>query len=234
MEHVTLLAAFAAGFFSFASPCVAPLLPGYAAYVSGVAIDGQPRRRVLAAALAFVLGFSLLFITIGASATAAGQFVASRQSLFARLAGSLVILVGFHTLGVIRLDRLAEARRAAGPGVLGPAGAMGALLVGVAFVFGWTPCIGPVLTAILFVGGADETVGRGVLLLAVYSLGLAVPFLGMALGIEWLCSRVNARYRCERVLAAASGTLLVLLGAFIFTGRVTVFAELLTPYLPVF
>lgn len=245
MENVTILAAFLAGFLSFVSPCVLPLVPGYLAYVSGMSLDeihgGRPvppsrgvHRRVLTASLAFAVGFSLIFIAIGASATSLGQFLLSRQLLFARMSGGLVILVGFHTMGVLRIDRLTGQRPARTPGLLMPASVGGALLLGVAFVFGWTPCIGPVLTAILFVGGAEETVGEGVTLLSVYSAGLAVPFLATSLAVERLVSLTGAVRRHERALAAVSGVLLILLGSLIFTGRVTVIAQFLTRFLPVY
>jgi len=245
MEHVPLLSAFAAGFLSFITPCVLPLVPGYVAYVSGASLDGgrggltpaesgRTRRRVLAGSVAFIIGFSVVFIVIGASATSAGQFLLGRQVLFGRLAGSLVILIGFHTLGVLRLDRLMTDRRAQAAGPVMPAGLAWALLVGAAFAFGWTPCIGPILTAILFVGSDRETVGRGVVLLGVYSGGLAVPFLVTAAAVERLAVRIGSVRRRERALAAGSGALLILLGALIFTGRVTVIAQFLTRYLPVF
>ena len=140
------------------------------------------RRQVVLSSLAFIVGFSLVFISLGAAASAIGQFLAQRQAIFNRIAGAVIIIFGLHTMGVLRIEWLYQEKRVQTSRK--PAGFLGAGLVGVAFAFGWTPCIGPILAGILAIAGSQETVGQGVRLLAVYSLGLGVPFLATALMID--------------------------------------------------
>ena len=243
MENVTLLAAFAAGFLSFVSPCVLPLIPGYVSFVSGVSLDemrggagSSPsaaiRRRTFVTSLAFVLGFSLVFISLGASATAIGQMVMSRLSLLGKIGGAVIILFGLHTMGVFRIGWLYQEKRL--QTTKKPASLFGAMLVGVAFAFGWTPCIGPILAAILFVAGAQETVRQGITLLAVYSAGLAIPFIATSLAINHFFSAFAKIRRHYKTIEITSGALLVVIGVLIFTGRLTIIAQYLTPYLPVY
>jgi len=243
MQNVTLLAAFAAGFLSFISPCVLPLIPGYVSFVSGVSLDemrgganSSPsvaiRRRTVVTSLAFVLGFSLVFITLGASATVLGQMVMSRLSLLGRIGGAVIILFGLHTMGVLRIGWLYQEKRV--QTTKKPASLLGAMLVGVAFAFGWTPCIGPILAAILFVAGAQETVRQGVILLAVYSAGLAIPFIATSLAINHFFSAFAKIRRHYKAIEVASGALLIVIGVLIFSGRLTIIAQYLTPYLPVY
>ena len=215
-ENVTLLAAFGAGLLSFISPCVLPLIPGYLSYISGLSLDemrgtgvaagaggagvavaASPavRRQVVLSSLAFILGFSIVFVTLGAAASALGQFVRAQQDILSRIAGAIVIVFGLHTMGVLRIEWLYQEKRV--HTARKPAGFIGATLIGIAFAFGWTPCIGPILAGILAVAGAQETVGEGVRLLAVYSLGLGVPFLATALAINRFfgaMSRIRKHY----------------------------------------
>ena len=243
MGNVTLLAAFAAGFLSFISPCVLPLIPGYVSFVSGVSLDemrgsansspsGAVRRRTLVTSLAFVLGFSLVFISLGASATAIGQIVMSRLSLLGRIGGAVIILFGLHTMGVLRIGWLYREKRV--QTTKNPASLLGAMLVGVAFAFGWTPCIGPILAAILFVAGAQETVRQGILLLAIYSAGLAIPFIATSLAINHFFSAFAKIRRHYKAIELTSGALLIVIGVLIFSGRLTIIAQYLTPYLPIY
>ena len=237
-ENVTLLAAFAAGFLSFISPCVLPLIPGYISFVSGATLEdmrsgaGASRRQVVIASLAFILGFSIVFVALGASATAIGQFIFDRQPILSKIAGALIIVFGLHTMGVFRLAFLDTEKRARTSRK--PAGPLGALLVGVAFAFGWTPCIGPILAGILVVAGSQDTIGQGVLLLGVYSLGLGVPFLLTSLAIDRFFSVAAAIRRHYHAIELTSGGLLVAIGLLIFTGQLTVIVRYLQPYLPVF
>ena len=236
--HVTLIAAFVAGFLSFISPCVLPLIPGYISFISGASLDdmraghGAARRQVLLSSLAFVLGFSLVFIALGASATAIGRFVFDKQPILSKIAGALIIVFGLHMMGVFRLgfldtEKRAQARRK-------PAGPLGALLVGIAFAFGWTPCIGPILAGILVVAGSRDTIGEGVLLLAIYSAGLGVPFLLTSMAIDRFFSVAAAIRRHYHAIELTSGGLLVAIGVLIFTGQLTVIVRYLQPYLPVY
>jgi cytochrome c-type biogenesis protein len=237
VSDVTLLAAFAAGFLSFISPCVLPLIPGYISFVSGATLEdmrGQAsaRRQVLIRSVAFVLGFSLVFIALGASATAIGRFIFDKQPILSKIAGALIILFGLHMMGVFRLAFLDNEKRAQTQRK--PAGPLGALLVGVAFAFGWTPCIGPILAGILVIAGSQETIGQGVLLLAVYSLGLGVPFLLTSIAIDRFFAVAAAIRRHYKAIEMTSGGLLVAIGLLIFTGQLTVIVRYLEPYLPVF
>ncbi len=244
MEEVTLLAAFFAGVLSFVSPCVLPLIPGYLSFVSGVTLDemrgtgagvsapANVRRRAVIMSLAFVLGFSLVFIGLGASATAIGGVLMEHLSLLGKIAGVVIILFGLHMMGVLKIGLLYSEKRMQTSGK--PAGFFGAMLVGVAFAFGWTPCIGPILAAILAVAATQDSVGEGVKLLAVYSAGLGVPFIATSLAINKFfaaSARIRKHYHAIEVV---SGVLLVVVGVLIFTNRFTVIAQLLTPYFPTF
>ena len=237
MTDVTYFAAFVAGVLSFISPCVLPLIPGYISFVSGASLDDMrgageraSRGQVLLTSTAFVLGFSLVFIALGASASAIGKFVLRNLPLLGKVAGVVIIVFGLHTMGVFRLGFLEMEKRAHAQRK--PAGLIGALLVGVAFAFGWTPCIGPILMGILAIAASKNTVGQGVVLLAIYSLGLAIPFLLTSVAIDKFFA-VSARIRRHyHTIEVVSGVLLVTIGVLIFTGRLTVITQLLQPYLP--
>jgi cytochrome c-type biogenesis protein len=241
MPEVTYIAALIAGLLSFISPCVLPLIPGYISFVSGVSLEemklggaagATSRRQVLITSLAFIVGFSLVFIAFGASASAIGKFVLRHLPLLGRIAGIVIIIFGLHTMGVFRLGFLEMEKRAHAQ--TKPAGLVGAMLVGVAFAFGWTPCIGPILAGILAVAGSRDTIREGVILLAVYSLGLAIPFLLTSLAIDRFFSftaRIRKHYHTIEVV---SGGMLVVIGLLIFTGQFTLITQLLQPYLPVY
>jgi len=243
MENVTLFAAFFAGVLSFISPCVLPLIPGYLSFVSGVTLDEMrgtgtvtaptdARRRAVIMSIAFVLGFSLVFISLGASATAIGSLLMEHLSLLGKIAGVVIILFGLHMMGVLRIGWLYSEKRMQTSGK--PAGFFGAMLVGIAFAFGWTPCIGPILAAILAVAATQESVGEGVKLLAVYSAGLGVPFIATSLAINKFLA-ASARIRKHyHTIEVVSGVLLVAVGVLIFTNRFTIIAQFLTPYLPTY
>ncbi len=240
--QVTLLAAFVAGFLSFISPCVLPLIPGYVSFVSGVSLEemrGTPgaasaasRRQVLITSIAFVIGFSLVFTALGASASAVGRFLFSRQPLLAKIAGALIIVFGLHTMGVFRIAALEREKRVQTDRK--PAGPLGAMLVGIAFAFGWTPCIGPILGGILVIAGSKQTVWEGVLLLAVYSAGLGIPFLLTSVAINRFFAFSTRIRRHYHAIEIASGALLVAIGVLIFTNQLTLIVRYLEPYLPAF
>jgi cytochrome c-type biogenesis protein len=242
-ENVTLLAAFGAGLLSFISPCVLPLIPGYLSYISGLSLDemrggaaaapaGNSRRQVLLASLAFIIGFSLVFIALGASASVIGQLLMSRLRLFGRIAGVIIIVFGLHTMGVFRIPFLYQEKRMRDGAR--PTGLVGAMLVGIAFAFGWTPCIGPILAGILAIAAGQDTVGSGVRLLGAYSLGLGVPFFATALAINRFFDAFARIRRHYHAIELTSGALLVVIGVLIFTNRFTIIAQWLTPYLPVY
>ena len=242
METPSILAAFGAGVLSFISPCVLPLIPGYLSYISGLTLEEMEgtgggvtaavaRRRVLVASIFFIIGFSLVFVSLGAAASVIGQFLLDRLRLLSKVAGVVVILFGLHTMGVLRIGWLYSEKRVQVEKK--PVGLAGALLVGIAFAFGWTPCIGPILSGILAIAATQETVGQGVWLLAVYSAGLGVPFLLTAIGINRFFAAFARIRRHYHKIEIASGLLLVAIGVLIFTDRFTIIARWLTPYLPV-
>ena len=243
IENVTLLAAFGAGLLSFISPCVLPLIPGYLSYISGlsldelrgtdtVAVSAATRNRVVLSSLAFILGFSLVFVALGASASALGRVLMSELTLLGKVAGVIIVLFGLHTMGLLRIDWLYQEKRIQTNRQ--PAGLMGAMLVGIAFAFGWTPCIGPILAGILVVAGAQETVAQGIQLLVAYSLGLAIPFFATALAVNRFFSAFSKIRKHYHTIELTSGALLVIIGILIFTNRFTIIARTLQPYLPVY
>jgi cytochrome c-type biogenesis protein len=244
MGNVTLLAAFLAGVLSFISPCVLPLIPGYLSFVSGVTLEEMrgggalaapspgARRKAVIASIAFVLGFSLVFVSLGASATAVGAYLMTRLAVLGKAAGVIIILFGLHMMGVLRIGWLYSEKRV--QTAKKPAGFFGAMVVGIAFAFGWTPCIGPILAAILAIAAAQESVWQGVKLLAVYSLGLGVPFIATSLAINQFFA-ASARLRKHyHAIEVVSGVLLVVVGVLIFTNRFTIIAQYLSPFLPTF
>jgi len=226
MGGVSIAAAFAAGLVSFLSPCVLPLVPGYISLVSGASVDelklGDNTKvmgKVLLHSLLFICGFSLVFISLGASATWLGQVLLSRMSLLYRIAGVIIIVFGLHLTGILRIGLLYKDKRFHSAGK--PATALGAFLIGLAFAFGWTPCIGPILATILGLAASQDTIRAGVFLLALYSLGLAVPFLLTSLGINHFLKFYN-RFRVHlHQVEVFSGVVLILLGAMIFTNQFT-------------
>jgi cytochrome c-type biogenesis protein len=226
MPHVTIAAALIAGALSFLSPCVLPLVPPYLIYLTGTSLERfadaetRPRagRETLAAALLFVLGFSTVFVALGASASAIGTVVRAYSGELAILAGIGIIVMGLHFLGVTPIALLMREKRLEVPR---PVGLWGAYLMGLAFALGWTPCIGPILAAILAVAASEDTVARGAGMLAVYSLGLGIPFLIAALAVENFAAFL-ARFRAHLGLVEkAMGGLLVLTGVAFLTGSIT-------------
>jgi cytochrome c-type biogenesis protein len=221
-EGVGIGAALLAGLISFVSPCVLPMVPAYLSFVSGLSIDEMRnsgadtarRRRLLINCLAFVAGFSVVFIALGASASAVGVFLFRNKMLLARVAGVVIVLFGLNTLGLIKIPflnyekRFHQSRKAPG--------AAGSFVVGLAFAFGWTPCIGPILGAILGIASQQQRVWEGMLLLSVYSLGLGIPFVLAGLSVDRffrLSSGVRKRFR---VIEIVSGVLLIAIGLLIF------------------
>jgi len=271
---IPLLTSFAAGLVSFLSPCVLPLVPGYVSMLSGIGVEqlrqGEGlRRTLLASSLAFVAGFSMVFVAFGASASAVGQFLVSNKNLLAPVAGAVIILFGLHLVGWLGKVSVGTGLIVAGflaaggiglwlrPGLfeatpqpihlfslaliflLGPflsqwlnrdvrlrnvggqPGTVSGFLMGFAFAFGWTPCIGPILAGVLALAATRETIGQGVWLLAVYSAGLAVPFLLTALGIGQFLKFYQHFRRHLNAVEVFSGVLLLAVGGLIFLNRLT-------------
>ena len=240
MPDISIYMAFAAGLISFLSPCVLPLVPGYISFISGVsfeeiraegesgALPSKEKRKILNNSICFIVGFSIVFILLGASATWLGNFLTSKMSVLTRLAGLVIIFFGVYKMGLIRSKLFyKEARFDLKQKKFGY---IGAVLIGAAFAFGWTPCIGPILAGILAYAGTLEKVNQGVFLLAVYSLGLGIPFLLTALGINRFWSFFSRIKKYLRVLEVGGGAIMVILGLMIFTNKLILIPGLL-PFL---
>ncbi|HEY8213576.1 MAG TPA: cytochrome c biogenesis protein CcdA [Methylocystis sp.] len=224
MADVTFPAAAAAGLLSFLSPCVLPLVPPYLTYLAGVSMEdleietrSAARRDILLSSVLFVLGFTTVFVALGATASAFGAVLRANLHILSWIAGGIIILMGLHFIGLLKVGLLYREKRAE---ITKPMGLFGSYVMGLAFAFGWTPCIGPILAAILAVAGTQETVPLGAALLATYSLGLGLPFIGAGLALGRFLAFV-ARFRrhfgkVEKVV----GVLLVFTGVAFLTGGV--------------
>jgi cytochrome c-type biogenesis protein len=234
VSEVEIGAAFMAGLVSFLSPCVLPLVPSYLAFVTGMSLEdleqGVDRKSTLLHATLFVVGFSIIFVLLGAGASFLGQFFQLHRRWIERIGGALIVVLGLHLAGILRLAPLLRERRVHLADK--PAGYLGTLGVGVAFGAGWTPCLGPILGAILTYGFARETLWTGVGLLTVYSLGLAVPFLLAALALDRFLQAFKGFRRWMPLVERLSGALLVFLGLLLLTGRLTVLSAWLTRFTP--
>src|SRR3984893_6539459 len=226
------IAAFVAGLVSFLSPCVLPLVPGYVSLISGVGVEelkAQESRllgKVMLNSFAFIAGFSVVFIALGAISTEVGQLMARYKSVLAQVAGVVIILFGLHLTGLFKIKALYTDARL--HSVKGGHTSWGAFLIGFAFAFGWTPCVGPILAVILGFAAAQDSVVKGILLLAVYSSGLAVPFLLTSLGIERFL-KFYKRFRMHmHALEVGSGGLLIVLGLLLVFGRFTIISNYLS------
>jgi cytochrome c-type biogenesis protein len=239
MMEVGLLAAFAAGLVSFLSPCVLPLVPAYLAFIAGSSLDELTRKErgpatavAVRRSLAFVAGFAVVFVAFGASASAVGGFLLDNMVIFSQIAGILIVALGLHMMGAFRSfllmrDTRWEVRSR-------PTSLLGAFVVGLAFAFGWSPCVGPVLASILMVAGYEGTVGRGALLLGVYAAGIGLPFILAAL---FTGAFMRAMARIRRHLGKVEkgmGAALVVTGALIFTGYMPILANWLVDAVPIF
>lgn len=233
-DSLTLLVAFTAGLLSFLSPCVLPLVPSYLTFITGLGLEdvSRARRTTFVHATLFVLGFSFIFISLGAGATAFGQLMLAYRSLIAKVGGVLMIAMGLWMLGVFRVDTLQQERRVHFTDK--PIGYLGTFVVGIAFGAGWTPCLGPTLGAILLMAASQTDLGKGITMLAAYSAGLAVPFLLAALLLErFLRFFQRFRHRLGTVNRIA-GVLLVIVGILMFTGWFERLAAMLQVYTPDF
>lgn len=232
-NDLNLLAALFAGFISFLSPCVLPLIPGYISFISGVSLESlqqgagrESLRRTFVSSLWFVFGFSVVFIALGASATALGQLFLQRLELLKRIAGVIIIVFGLHLIGIFRIPFLEYEKKLEVKGR--PLSGFGAFLVGAAFAFGWTPCIGPILAGILALASTQETIGKGMQLLACYSVGLGVPFLLTSVGVQAFFRVFSKLRRYLRWVEVMSGILLVGIGGLILTDRLAALGQHLT------
>lgn len=216
--------AFIAGLVSFLSPCILPVVPSYVAFVSGMTFGelaerptAEVRRSAAVHSTLFVLGFSLVFMTMGLAATAAGRQIAAVLPWLNRAGGLVVLLFGVHLLGLVRIPFLSREAKFDGPRT--PRGAAGALLVGMAFGAGWTPCIGPILGTILLYSSLEATMLQGALLLGTYALGLGIPFVAASLALNWFLAGSARARKWVVPLQRVAGTALVVIGLLMVTGR---------------
>lgn len=223
MNNISLLLAFSAGLLSFLSPCVLPLVPAYISYMTGTSLlntrNKNEKLYVLYKSLGFVLGFTIIFIIMGASITSIGKLFIKNQVLFRKSGSILMITFGLHTLGLFRIKlfyyekKFISLKKTSGP--------LGSILMGMAFAAGWTPCIGPILSSILIYASNMETISKGITLLTVYSLGLAVPFILTALAIGSFTYSSKRFQKYLPVLSKVSGILMIFMGILVFTNNIT-------------
>lgn len=213
--QVNLLISFLAGIAAFFNPCILPLVPAYISYITGINISGEvvksfSRWRVFFHALFFVLGFSVIFVLLGATATFIGQQLLKSQVFLRKIGGGLLILLGLTSLGLLRFGPILQEWRLIQLGR--PLGYLGSFLVGVTFSLGWTPCVGPVLSGILFYAANQHTVREGIAMLMVFSLGLGIPFILASLVIDWLVKNLKKYSRYSRAVEIISAVIIIGLG----------------------
>ena len=238
MENVSILTAFMFGLLSFISPCVLPIVPGYLSFISGVSFDEMQnianrtavRNKILLNSLFFVIGFSLVFIGLGASATFIGQFLHAKINIISKVAGVIIIVFGIHMSGIYKIPFLNYEKRFQAEG--NKLGLLGALVVGLAFAFGWTPCIGPILAAILAIASQQDTVGKGIILLTSYSLGLGIPFLLAGLSLTIFFTAFNKFKHHLHKVEVVGGIMLILVGILIATNSLTILSAYFSKWFP--
>ncbi|MCL4515543.1 MAG: cytochrome c biogenesis protein CcdA [Firmicutes bacterium] len=222
---VSWFVALTGGLLSFLSPCVLPLIPVYVSYLAGTSLGDEPvesaagrgamrNPRLVANALAFVLGFSTVFVALGASASALGKLMLRNQVLLRQVSGVLIFAFGLHTAGWLKIPLLEREKRLQ-LGTRG-SGPLASFALGVAFGAGWTPCIGPILGSILLFAGTTQTLSQGLLLLGMYSLGMAIPFLAVALSLNWLGRSLQKLRRWMPAITVASGVFLMIMGVLVY------------------
>lgn len=227
MELSKIFIAFGAGLLSIFSPCILPLVPAYICFITGLSVEelsasGEKEKRryikpILAEAVLFVLGFSVVFIILGASATFLGSYLLARQRLFRAIGGAIIIIFGLHLAGLFKIKFLEYEKKVHLKKK--PVHMLGSFLIGAAFGLGWSPCVGPILAGILMLAATRDTVGKGIILLSFYSLGLAVPFLLASAGIRQVMVLFAKIKRYAKLISAASGVLLIAVGIMIITKR---------------
>ncbi len=221
-----ILIAFGAGFLSFFTPCILPLIPAYICFITGLSIkelsDSQEKaakknfKLILMESILFVLGFSIVFVILGASVTFLGSYLLANQRIIRIIGGAVVILFGLHLIGIFNIKALQYEKKVRLTSK--PIHIFGSFLVGVAFGFGWTPCVGPILASILVMAATRDTLAKGILLLSSYSLGLGVPFIVASLGIGWISPLLIKINRFLKLISVISGILLLIIGIGIITG----------------
>lgn len=226
-NNITIISAFVAGFLSFLSPCVLPLIPSYITYITGLSFadlqaekpTSMVRRQTIIHSLLFIAGFTCVFILLGASATFIGSFLQEHMKIIRKVGGILIVLFGVHLTGIIPIQMLLGEKRLTIHNK--PAGYAGSFLVGVAFSAGWTPCIGPILASILMVATTEQTVHHGILLLLAYSMGLAIPFFLSALAMHRFLVAFNRFKKHIRIFEIITGLFLIAIGIMVYGNYLT-------------
>lgn len=219
MNDISLILAFSAGLLSFLSPCVLPLVPAYIGYLTGSSIH----KSAVIKSFGFVLGFSFIFILMGASVTTLGKLFIIHQLLFKRIGGALIIIFGLHILGIFKIKLFYYEKRFLSFDKIH--GKFGSVIMGMAFAAGWTPCIGPILSSILIYAASTETISKGILLLVMYSLGLAVPFILTAFAIESFMDHIKKLSKYMPLVSAVSGILMIIMGIIVFTNKMSILSS---------
>jgi len=241
MMEITFFGAFVAGLLSFVSPCVLPLIPAYISFLGGASlgqlteeggVNSATQRRVFYSAFAFVLGFSTIFISLGATATALSTLIAQHSLLLSQIAGTILVIFGLHYMGVFRIDFLNFEKRFHLENK--PAGLIGSYILGLAFAFGWTPCVGPILASVLMVAASGDSTSYGILLLTVYAAGLGIPFLIAAFAVKPFMTFISRFKKQMRKIEITISVLLIITGIAIFTGDLAEVANWLLNTFPVF
>jgi cytochrome c-type biogenesis protein len=227
LKDISILLAFSAGLLSFLSPCVLPLVPAYISYLTGSSIeelkDDKAKFYTLYKSFGFVLGFSIIFILMGLSITSLGEILITHKNDFRKIGGTLIIVFGLHTIGVFKLKFLyREKRFLLFDKLKGP---FSSVIMGMAFATGWTPCIGPILSSILIYATSMNSIGKGVLLLIMYSLGLAVPFILTAMAIENFTKQFKKFSKYLPIISTISGILMIIMGIIIFTNKLAILSQ---------
>ena len=239
--EITFFGAFVAGLLSFVSPCVLPLIPAYISFLGGASlgqlteeggVDSATQKRVFYSAFAFVLGFSTIFISLGATATALSTLIAQHSLLLSQIAGTILVIFGLHYMGVFRIGFLNFEKRFHLENK--PAGLIGSYILGLAFAFGWTPCVGPILASVLMVAASGDSTSYGISLLTVYAAGLGIPFLIAAFAVKPFMAFISRFKKQMRKIEITISVLLIITGIAIFTGNLAEVANWLLNTFPVF
>jgi cytochrome c-type biogenesis protein len=227
MEDISMLLAFSAGLLSFLSPCVLPMIPAYISYLTGSSIKElrveKTKPSTIYKSIGFVIGFSIVFILLGLSVTSLGKVLFTHKELFRKIGGILIILFGIHTMGILKISFLYREKRFMKIDKFH--GAFSSVFLGMAFAAGWTPCIGPILSSILIYATSTDSIGKGMLLLAMYSLGMAVPFLFTAIAIGKISKHLNKITNYLPIISILSGTLLIIMGLLVYTNKLAMLSQ---------
>lgn len=241
VQNVSILLAFGAGILSFISPCVLPLVPSYVTFLTGVSFEeltnenqSNPKLKkiILKNSLMFILGFSIVFVAMGASLSLLGQYFSVYIGTLRKIGAVVIILLGLHIIGIMNIGILQREKRLHIFSDGKPYGLVGSLFVGVAFGAGWTPCIGPILASILIMAGTSDSLATGVLFLVVYSAGLAIPFLLTSLGISSFLKHFNQVKKYFRVVSVTSGVFLIVIGGLIYGNYFAIFTGYMNSWFP--